>query len=406
MKTLEINFDDVEWDKVAMYPYAGLDFLLGKDEKLYFIEANAIPTGIFFIETISKYVETFLPLKMKPFIKCNKEIIKNFVKMCLKYCYYKSGNKRPSNAGITIPVDWPGFTSTERTRIKAAFEEIGIKCYLIRKNDSQKIGSTLHVNIEGQDIVPDLIVRRTFKFPKDIEQPVINPVETGKITGNKWKTYLAVEKILSKKKELKNIFTQPWTRMTYKPEEILEFSYDLLDAGKEVVIKPLNRFGGKEILFVRSKREAENKIECYLKKNGDTDPESNESFIVQEKIDVMPFHGSDKKFYAFDLRVFGFLGKLAGGQIRRAPYPLDAKRVPLEKKLISNISSGGVFVFLLFGGEKNFTTYSIKEKIFTFQTRELKLDGHVAIIGGELLEKLKIATREIISAINKAALAS
>lgn len=95
-----------------------------------------------------------------------------------------------------------------------------------------------------------------------------------------------------------------------------------------------------------------NKIERYLKKNGDTDPENNESFIVQEKIDVKPFHSSDKKFYTFDQRILGFLGKLAGGQIRRAPYSLDTKKVPLEKKLISNISSEGVFVFLLFGGGK------------------------------------------------------
>ena len=138
----------------------------------------------------------------------------------------------------------------------------------------------------------------------------------------------AVRNISEKFYSVKFLKFMPPTIFTQDLSEISIF----FNKYKKILIKPLNGYGGKGIIFINSKTKLM-KISKYIKKNG---------YVMVQKF----LSGVEKG----DKRVFIINGKVYGA----------IRRVPLKGSILSNISQGG------------------KAKITTINSKELKISKIVA----------------------------
>jgi len=357
------------------YPYASFDFLLGEDG-LYFIEANAVSAGLYYTEMLAKHVARRRPDLMDNLIGLT--IMEDFIELCSNYHLWLTG-KRLRTLGISVPDNWKSYLGIERIELKQTAEKMGFKAVFIRKKSSAIIGSTLVSFEEGVEIIPDLVVRRTFKFPIGIKQPVINPSEAGIVTGSKWRTYKAVKEVIKMIPELK----QPETHLVKSFDELEEASSSIISRGKEVVIKPSNEFGGRGITIIRNFNDLK-----ILRNNIDfTKP-----YIVQERVRTYPIRFEDGKVYPFDMRVYALNGRIAGAQIRRSSS---------EDKIVTNISAGGHLAPLLLDGD-DIESVPIGRTEFRFPNRVIIVDGVGVILDRRTSELLRRASMLISSEIEKA----
>ena len=357
------------------YPYASFDFLLGEDG-LYFIEANAVSAGLYYTEMLAKHV-----LMRRPDLKDNLTgltIMEDFIRLCSNYYLWLKG-RRMRIMGISVPDSWKSYLGIERVELKRTAEKMGFKAVFVRKKSSAIIGSTLVSFEEGSGVIPDLVVRRTFKFPVGIKQPVINPSEAGIVTGSKWRTYKAVREVTKIIPELK----QPETHFVKNFNDLEEASLSIMDKGKEVVIKPSSEFGGRGITVIR------NPTDLRTLKNSIN---FTKPWIVQEKVRTYPIRFEDGRVYPFDIRAYAFNGRIAGVQVRRSSS---------EDRIVTNISAGGHLAPLLLDGDEIGPVH-IGRTEFRFPGRVIVVDGTGIILDRRTSNLLREASVLISNEIEKA----
>ncbi|HDM23498.1 hypothetical protein DRO02_04260 [archaeon] len=393
--------DSSSIENFQYYPYAGFDFLISRDGQLYFLEANGVAAGIAYVSFVARQLGRYVVDKrLLKMLMPNMKLLDRFVQMSITYYRFKTGSEddKPLVA-ITYPKHGSKFIEWEIRSIRNAFKNHGIEAYIVNKKNA-RMGKDgyLRIRINGYTLIPDLIIRRTLNFPDRTRQPMINPREVGEITKDKWITYKVVRDFLKKHPEYEGTFKLPETHFISSSNKLISRVYDMLDAHGSVVVKPVDGCGGKGITFIRSRKSVEDRLEPMVERT----EKRKSSIIVQEEVNVMPFQGFDGHMYAFDLRIYGLLGRFAGGHVRRSPLPRGSPDKDLEKKCVSNISSGGAFALLLLGGEKDLTMVPLTRIAYRFGGEKLPIEGNALILGGKLLENLRKAVTCIAWAISEA----
>lgn len=357
------------------YPYASLDFLLGEDG-LYFIEANAVSAGLYYTEMLARHVASRRPDLRDNLI--GSTIMEDFVKMCSDYHLWLTGREMRT-LGISVPDRWKSYLGIERIELRRTAERMGFRAVFVRKKSSAIVGSTLVSFEEGCEVVPDLIVRRTFKFPVGIKQPVVNPSEAGIVTGSKWRTYKAVIKVTKSLPGLK----QPVTYLVKSFEDLKDASLSIMSGGREVVIKPSGEFGGRGITVIRSSDD----LEMLRRSMSFSRP-----WVVQERVRTHPMRFEDGRAYPFDIRVYALNGRMAGAQVRRSSS---------EGNIVTNVSAGGHLAPLLLDCDEIGTTY-VGRTEFRFPNRVITVDGVGIKLDKRTSDLLRRATMLISSEIERA----
>ncbi len=392
-------FEDIPytyWQKVKNYPFAGYDFIIGRDGHLYFIEANAIPGGLSVITHAYRLLKWHLPPRYRKLGSYLEKIVEMFAKMSIIHHVLNSGNM-PRYAIITVPKDRKDLLNPEREYINYMLRAMGVKSWLVNLADCYVKDGKIIAKINGEgDISPDLIIRRSSGLPKGLRQTVINPTEIGVITGNKQKTYDTIinapnNRILNK------IVRIPKTYYAKSPDDIIKYSREILDMGKPVIVKPINGKGGEDIIIIKNKEDITYKIRHA---------KIRRKYLVQEIVEPVPFPAHDGYVYAFDVRVYAFLGYLLAVQIRRAPFPLNVHgSINLtEKNIVSNISAGGTLGLVLldpdFDGMIKYV--NTPSKVLPLPHRRILIDGKVLVFGERLIRMLTMAVRELTIALSNA----
>ncbi|MEX0569286.1 MAG: hypothetical protein Q6363_009070, partial [Candidatus Njordarchaeota archaeon] len=78
-----IDIFEKNWDSTKEYPYAGLDFLIDSEYNLVFLEANAVPGGIYVMDRTNDIIRSIAPSLRKKILSIN--LVKSFVDMCIYY---------------------------------------------------------------------------------------------------------------------------------------------------------------------------------------------------------------------------------------------------------------------------------------------------------------------------------
>jgi glutathione synthase/RimK-type ligase-like ATP-grasp enzyme len=224
-------------------------------------------------------------------------------------------------------------------------------------------------------VKPDLIFRRIFGFFKKVKQYVFNPSEAGAITQNKFK----VHEVLKNVARYSNDFYQPISYKVNNKRQLMEAVEDIFSMGKDVVIKPLNGYGGKEVKVLK----LENFDERAIKRLG--------SFpkLVQEKIEAMPIESGDGFKYLFDIRSIVFGGKFAGFQLRRSGVPINCKS---NGKYVTNVSAGGSYIHAFIGDSDLMHVENLGFKVLKIIDNSLNVDGNVAVFDYKFFKRLERAS--------------
>ena len=132
--------------------------------------------------------------------------------------------------------------------------------------------------------------------------------------------FLSSKKIINNSTSIRNISEKFYSSnfLKYMPETIFTKNFDeiklFLNKNKKIVIKPINGYAGKNILFITGKLNKKN-IEKYLKKFNHV--------MVQKYL---------PKVKDGDKRIFIINGKVKGA----------IRRLPKKDSILSNISQGGI----------------------------------------------------------------
>ncbi len=343
------------------YPYASLDFVIGEEGVLYFLEANAVSGGLFYAMKLAEHVVRCRP-DLREYFEDQLRIVDLFIDLCEDYCSRSGFEMR--KVAISVPEKWNAYMGMERRILRDRFRELGYRAFFVRKSEARYRGNLLCL----EDEVPDLIVRRTFKFPLGIAQPVVNPSEAGLGTENKWRTYKIVSKVLRDFKLVKI----PRTFLAKEKEELKEF---LAERG-EAVVKLLKSYGGKGVRLVRSCDEI---LEWPV--------------LVQERVNVPPLFLDNGRLRNFDLRVYVFDGKVVGAHLRTCPRSLDSS-------FVSNVSSGGNLVPVALCGDELRLEES-EGLVLRYPKRDIIIEDSLLVLGEELSRELREASRRIVEAIDR-----
>ncbi len=343
------------------YPYASLDFIIGKDGALYFLEANAVSGGLFYTMKLAEHVVKCRP-DLREHFEDQLKIIDLFIQLCEDYCSRSGSDMR--KVAIAVPERWNAYMGMERRAIRDRFGELGYKAFFVRKSEARYRGDLLCLG----DEVPDLVVRRAFRFPVGIAQPVVNPSEAGLGTENKWRTYSLVSEALKDFKLVK----LPRTILARRREDLEEF---LAERG-EAVVKPLRSYGGKGVKLVKS---------C--------DEVSEWPVLVQERIEVPPLFLDSGRLRNFDLRVYVFDGEVVGAHLRTCPRSLSSC-------FVSNVSLGGNLVPVALCGEE-LRLERIEGLVLRYPKRDIVIEGSLLMLGEELSRELREASKRIVEAIDR-----
>ena len=383
-KVLEISYE--EWTSVMNYPYAGLDFILSEDGQLYFIEANAVAGGIGVITTVYNRLRKYIPMKLYPYNDHLSMLVRLFAEASIIHHIFRT-NTIPKKGIVTVPIARKGLLNLERRMIARELANYGVETYLVVSDKIRVKNNLITAEIGNKEIIPDIVIRRTLNFPKKIAQTVINPSEVGKITGNKWRTYKVVVEAIKNNEILRSTIRIPITFYAKNLAEIENRSRELLEMGKSVIIKPVKGQGGKGVLVIGGERELESKLSLLNKKT---------KYLVQEKIESLKIIENNKP-YAFDIRVYTYLGKLVGIQFRRAPHPITPKNSQLEFQTVCNISAGGAFGLILMDNRFNGLVryYGIPKNYIPFGDKLIETSQNVLIFGKKLMWRLNRASSEL-----------
>ncbi|MHA1609150.1 MAG: ATP-grasp domain-containing protein [Candidatus Njordarchaeales archaeon] len=394
-----VSYD--EWAETKYYPYEGYDFLLGRDGCLYFLEANAVPAGIYVLSVITRMQYNDLPPYEKHLANDLVKFVDRFAEMVLIYYYYERGES-PQTAIVTVPPHREGFLNPERIAISYALRRKGIRSWVVGKSKLiYENGFVYFLDPKNhEEIYPDLIIRRSFDFPKKVKQIVINPSEVGYITGSKIRTYKVISKLLDSLPELAKYVKIPFTLYSRSLNKVTRYVEEILEMGKRVVVKPASGSGGEGIIVINSKEELESK-KGLLEKSA----RNKKYLMVQELILPAPILIKGNRYYAFDIRAYGFMGRLVGLHLRRAPIPIDTNSLDLDYyNVVSNVSAGGVPIIALMDRRSKKDLRFIRTKKYTLRMADkvFRTDDYVTIVGGELLRRIEYIVRVFSKAISSA----
>ncbi len=275
--------------KLRPYIFAGLDFMVDKDNNIVFLEANSNPGLMMVYKTLyGKYepVEKFIDA-----LKDEKQII----------FLYSQEYIESRNYGYTF----------------GAFRfALGKRCRQVILTKKQMKNFSLPLkDIKGNVITSGTVwnsrlnVKRALSKNKNFR--ILNSAEVAAATIDKWETHQAV-------KHLRGVKV-PKTFIFSTKNELLNIveKYNL----KKVIIKPRRGTEGKGIILVNSKKQLE-RIQL-----------SQKEFLVQEKIELQ----KDKnKFWC--MRAFVVNGKYVGAMKLLSKNSVvnvsrGAKTEKVEKKL-------------------------------------------------------------------------
>ena len=354
------------------FPFAGLDFMVDKNGKLVFLEANSIPAGAGITYYVSNLIQEKFIGKVMDLEDPNMDVLDILKLLLFKLLEWDTDSTilftRPKNVIkrflefdrfiISKYLRFYGFDVREKT-----LSELHIRDGVVYFRDGSSV------------IAPDLIFRRVFGFPKKVRQYVFNPSEAGGITQNKFK----VHEIIRNVARYSNDFYQPIYFKVNNRAQLIEALEDIFSMGKDAVIKPLNGYGGKEVKIIRNgsfvKRLAE-RFKSY-------------PLLVQEKIDTMPIESGDGSKYYFDIRSIVFGGKFAGFQLRRSSKPIDSYG---NDKYITNVSAGGSYVHAFVGEVDIMGSRNLGFKVLKIIDSSLNLDGNVAVFDYKFFKRLERAS--------------
>lgn len=364
------------------YLYAGLDFMLDSELNLVFLEANAVPGGIYVMDRANNLLLDNKPSFRDKLIGIN--LVEKLVLNSVEY-YSKIRNTLPKFIVITTPLVGGLELMPERTKIMSKFQQLGFHATIVNRNKYLIKNNTLYVKLGSRLLKPDLIIRRNTDFPKNLNQIIINRSEVGIITGSKIRTYNVVSRYIGKTPT----FRIPKTYYAKEKKDIFKYATKLLKEKKYVIIKPNRGEKGKGIYLVRDT----NSINSLIHNLPD-----NTSYLIQEKIEPYYIRGSEGKFI-FDIRAYVFFGKFVGAHIRRAKNPVGIGS--WDDWGISNIASGGRYVPLLIDSIIDTIRWN-KKPLPLKPFKSIIVDKYALVIDTKILRNLVEASEMIVNAINEA----
>ncbi len=382
------SIDRTFWKRVRNYPYAGLDFLLDEDLRLVFIEANAVPGGIYVMNRANKLIHESAPRLRSMIPRTN--YVRDFVRMSLVHYHFSTQNNVPRKILITTPINGSLLLMPERVSILREFARVGIEAYIANRSKYYINSGVLLVKLGSKLFVPDMVIRRNTCFPKGIRQPVINSSEIGIITGSKFRTYRIVCELLDKCGSLRKLLYVPRTYYSRSLDDAVDKVGKILKYSDIAVVKPNMGEGGRDIVFIKSVSSAMEKLRKLFRGG-------YRSVVIQEMINAHKL-SIDGRSYVFDIRAYAYLGELVGFHGRRCPMPVHVGS--MEGWAISNVSRGGKYLPILTGDGVYVAKWSEKQhRIYPF--RGIYVDKFALIIDYDLTKKLQLAVREIVIAISQ-----
>lgn len=369
------------WDMVKNYPYAGLDFLLDSEYNLVFLEANAVPGGIYVMDRTNDIVRTIAPSIRKKI--SNISLVQSFVDMCIYYYNKSSEQDSLRRAAITTPIAGAPLLMPERCSIADEFRRRNIEAFIVDRSKYFVKHNKFFVKVGAKNIMPDIIVRRNTAFPKNIRQPTINKSEIGTITGSKFRTYRVIMK------KLDTLVRIPKTFYAKSLNRAIVLAEKMLEECDRIAVKPNKGEGGRGILFISNASDVESKLKRMYRGK-------RISLIIQEAIDVLKIKLNNKQ-YVFDIRVYAYLGELVGLHIRRPGMPVGGSSA--EKSMISNISRGGRYIPVIMGDSFEIMQWSNRvRRVYPF--KNIFVDKYAVVFDYYLLKKLRYVSREIVKSIS------
>jgi len=377
-------------DRVINYPYAGIDFLIDADLKLVFLEANAVPGGIYVMSLANKLVFDLAPSLRDSILTI--DLVREFVDMCIDYYDFVTNGECLKRAIVTTPMNGAPLLMPERISIYSYLRMRGIECYIVDRTAFRVENNTLMARIGSRVFHPQLIVRRNTAFPKGLRQVVVNRSEVGLITGSKYRTYRVIEKYLAGRGYLGKFIRVPKTYFSNRMDDALAKIDSILRDSDVAVVKPNSGSGGKHVYFIHNSADAESRIRKILN--------HCKSIVIQEAIEThrLRINGAD---YVYDVRVYGFLGRLIDLHARRPKEPVGTRDY-MDYWAVSNISRGGIYVPIFSSEEFGVSRWTNRPQVVLPQ-KKILLDNHALLIDKKFMRVLETATMEIISAISQAA---
>lgn len=377
---------------IKYFAYAGLDFLLTPDEKIYFLEANPDASGVYFINLMLEYLR--IRKTDKKLYRLNINFPKRFVESLIKF-YSNYKRKFPNRIGIFFDKESPQFLQDEYLYLKNLLISFGYDSILFTSEHIMNKNNKLYVKFGDTLINVDLIISRADGLPENIEQPVINPPIVNKIVRNKLYLEYIVYNYLIKHGYSTNKYRLPKTVLIRDLNDLKEKSKLDIFGDTGYILKPISGRWGLDIIIAKNRKQLMNKISRI----GAKWFKSKAPFILQEWIPVKPFRAGDRKEYVYDIRIYALNGELAGGFCRRAPKPLNSK-YSLESRYISNITRGGSIINLLIGCN-DYSIIKLGEIYITSRDRIIFVDAHGLCINKKILDVLTEYTTIISKAIEE-----
>jgi glutathione synthase/RimK-type ligase-like ATP-grasp enzyme len=282
----------------------GFDIIIDSyDNKPYLLEGNATPGGLPYYESLydlslSNAIKNYIKDKGKIGINLDANLIKNLKPYRNRYKNLKYIMNILNNEKINYITFSDNEILKSNGKWQARNEEFDFfwnRCFGIPKSYNR-----LLLNRNTKSLIPDVPCIKlmfdkweTYELSKE-EMPVPFTIKV----GSKKEEIMAIEKISS------CMINKYGSKTTAK-----------------VIIKPINGTGGNGIQFI------DNPIEMH-----------NHQYpsLVQERIIPELYNGK-----IVDLRIFFVNGWVSRPIARISPEKFNKKEIPLEKRLLTSISSGG-----------------------------------------------------------------
>ncbi len=376
----------IQLSDVELFPLMGVDFLVSEEGELYFLEVNSIPAGTGIAGLVSDLISMENNSK-KEWMDLGRVILESLEKF-LKYYLDLKGiyHKEKSTVVMIEPkYDVLPVLKLDRLKILNYLSRNGFKTISKGKRGIMFGPNGLEVKYNNGVITPEIVIRRVtgIKVWPNSRQLVLNPSVAGGLSSNKFTVYEILKNVLKKTRLAVKI---PRYYLARSKEELLWAIEEIKEFTKTIVLKPVNGHGGKGIKFIEAHAAAKFKDRV------------NYPVIVQEMIKSHLFKGSNGGKYVFDIRGFIIGGLFSGLHLRRSSCP--AKDYSNGKCLISNISSGGVYVHSFYDD----TLAGISQvKLLRDYSKVVpglpKIEKNVVILGKDIIEAISEASRHISTAL-------
>ncbi len=370
---------------VKNYLYAAVDFVIDKNDKAVFIEANDCPLAPYFIELKKKIWQMQAPCESR-FAEINhlSRLLQTFTK------FREFDLDRRNNLFVAIICKSRNLKKAIRQEIDfliKIFADNGIRCKWFIPSDVEIRNDILYIKKTNE--IPDVVFKRNFNFPNvSIKQPIVNDHNVRNLVNSKHAVYNLLSKYVDENK-----IAMPQTFVCNDLDSLVAALYELSSQKKNIVLKPNKGYGGNNIFFIDGFKELEstankNKLNriVSLMKEGET-------FIAQEFIETKLFESDDKKNYRYDLRVMVYNGKFAAIEGRRAKSSYTSRNITTN--FISNIARGGKDLLVVHGDNVAIDTVDLTtNKIGHFEVDNKAIYLHTDLFH-ELQEQAEFIVQKI-----------